>query len=118
MIAAVAVSLALGTAAASPAAPKLCGPSMLPLIQARFGFAPGLARITRSAVRDGYGLAEFIAGEGAGDALYHREAGRWCLVDVHGGVMNAVILISRGVSRTTALQLDRAVHGARAAAHG
>ena len=118
MIAAVAVSLALSTAAASTAAPKLCGPSMLPLIQARFGFAPGVARITRSAVRDGYGLAEFVAGEGAGDAVYRREAGRWCLVDAHGSMMDAVILIHFGVPRTTAVQLDRAVHGARAARHG
>jgi len=117
VIAAVAVSLALSTAPASTAAPKLCGPSMLPLIQARFGFAPGVARITRSAVRDGYGLAEFVAGEGAGDALYHREAGRWCLIDAHGSRMNTVILVSRGVPRTTAVQLDRAVNGARPEPH-
>lgn|GEM_PF-3320416 len=118
MIAAVAVSLALSTSAASSAVPKLCGPSMLPLIQARFGFAQGVARITRSAARDGYGLAEFIAGEGAGHALFRREAGRWCLVDAHGSTMDVVILVSRGVPRTTAVQLDRSVHGTRAAAHG
>jgi hypothetical protein len=118
VIAAIAVSLGLSAAAGSAAAPKLCGPLMLPLIRARFRFAPNVGRITRFAVQNGYGLAEFAAGEGAGDALFHREAGRLCLVDAHGGRMNAVILISRGVPRTTAVQLDRAVHGARAAAHG
>ena len=91
---------------------------MLALIQARFGFKPGVGRITRSAARSEYGLAEFVAGDGGGDALYHREAGRWCLVDAHGSTMNATILVSFGVPRTTAAQLDRAVHGARAAVHG
>ena len=118
MIAAVAVSLALSTAPGSAAVPKLCGPSMLALIQARFGFAPGVGRITRSAVRDRYGLAEFVAGEGAGDALFHRVAGRWCLVGARGSVMDAVILTSFGVPRTTAAHLDRTVHGTRAAVHG
>ena len=118
MIAAVAVSLALSTTAGSAAGTKLCGPSMLPLIQASFGFKPGVARITRSASRGGYGLAEYVAGDGGGDALFHREAGRWCLVDAHGGTMNAVILVSRGVPRTTAAQLDRAVNSAHAAPHG
>ena len=117
--AAVAVSVTLATATGSVAAPKRCGPAMLPLIQARFGFAPGVARIVRSATRDGYGLAEFVAGEGGGDAVYRREIGRWCLIDAHGGgTMNAVILVSRGVPRATAERLDRAVHGSRTAVHG
>ena len=117
MIAAV-VSLVLAGATGSAAAPELCGPSMLPLIRARFGFAPGVARIVRSAARDGYGLAEFVAGEGGGDAVYRRSAGGWCLIEAHGSMMDVAILVSRGVPRATAERLDRAVHRSRTAARG
>ena len=113
MIAAFALALTLGVPA--PAAPpKLCGPSMMPLIRKSIGFAPGVGWIERSATEGGYAFTMFTAGEGGGNALFTRERGRWCLVKAHGSMMVAVHLTALGVPPATARHLSRAVNGANA----
>jgi hypothetical protein len=114
VIAAVAASVALATSAPH-AQPKLCGTSMMQLVRRQVGLQPGLGRIERWAARDNYALAVFIAGEGAGEAIFHRESGRWCVLEARGGgMMSREHLESFGVPRATAARLDGAVNGSHA----
>jgi len=107
-----ALTFALGAAPAVSATPKLCGPAMMPLIRERIGFAPGVGSIERSATEGRYAFTMFTAGEGGGNALFTRERGRWCLVNAHGSMMDAVLLVAMGVPPAIARRLARAVNGA------
>ena len=76
-------------------------------VQSKYPTCSNTVSVTQISIVSTYALTTWLCGEGGGQALLTVNNKRvWSALAVHGGQMDASILIASGVPRTTANSLE------------
>ena len=81
----------------------------LTAIQAKNASCGGVDSVTQIALVNGYALTTWLCGKAGGQALLTKGSTGWSVSAIHGGHMDASILVAFGVPSTTASNLEAAL---------